>query len=140
MNILIGSHKTLICEFQREASGISCLDRGNHTSFMVTVSLFLFPCESFGWCQHQICARKFDYSEAKDSVAMILCCLEELVAWFRGEGDWQRNIHSGVSFEIRNSFIVDCCVAHTVFFADEYFRDDTLSGGDRNTCMRNDWA
>ena len=40
---------------------------------------------------------------------------------FRGEGDWQKNIHSGVSLKIRNGFIVDCCVACTVFFADEYF-------------------
>lgn len=44
MNILIGSHKILMCEFQREASGVSCLDRGNHISFMVTVSLFSKGC------------------------------------------------------------------------------------------------
>lgn len=38
---------------------------------------------------------------------------------FRGEGDWQKNIHSGVSLKIGNSFIVDCCMARTVLFADQ---------------------
>ena len=50
---------------------------------MATVNFFLFPERGFGWCQHQIYARKFDYSEAKDSAAMKFYYLKELVAWFR---------------------------------------------------------
>ena len=35
----------------------------------------------------------------------------------------------------------ECAILlRTVIFADEYFRDGALSGGDRNTCMRNAWA
>lgn len=49
-------------------------------------------------------------------------------AFLRVWGDWQRNVYSGVSLEIRKSFIVNCYVARMVFFADEYFRDDVLSG------------
>lgn len=44
---------------------------------MATVNFFVSLDRSLSLCQHQIYARKFDYSEAEDSVAMI--CLKELV-------------------------------------------------------------
>ena len=42
-------------------------------------------------------------------------------AFLRVWGDWQRNVHSGVGLKIGKIFIMDCCVACMVFFADEYF-------------------
>ena len=42
-------------------------------------------------------------------------------AFLRVWGNWQGNIHSGVGLETMKSFIMDCCVACTVIFADEYF-------------------
>ena len=42
-------------------------------------------------------------------------------AFLRAWSDWQRDVYSGIGFEIRKSFVMGCCVACTAFFADEYF-------------------